>query len=221
MNRDAFLTKVRTALAPRGDGVRRAPAIEQRLAVAPRHKIPARAMSSRPELLAQFSAYLREQSAAVTEVFASADIPAALGRYLEDNALPLSVRFGTDPFLAALPWAAAPALTVAVGPTSGDVGISHALAGVAETGTLLLASGADNPTTLAFLPETHIVVIAEDLIVGGYEDAFDLMRARLGKARMPRSLNLISGPSRTGDIGGRIVLGAHGPRRLAVIIYRR
>jgi L-lactate dehydrogenase complex protein LldG len=35
---------------------------------------------------------------------------------------------------------------------------------------------------------------------------------------MPRSLNLISGPSRTGDIGGRIVLGAHGPRRLCIVI---
>jgi L-lactate dehydrogenase complex protein LldG len=83
----------------------------------------------------------------------------------------------------------------------------------------LLASGPDNPASLAFLPETHIIALSEKQIVGSYEEAFDLVRAELGRRRMPRALNLVSGASRTGDIGGRIVLGAHGPRRLAVIIY--
>jgi L-lactate dehydrogenase complex protein LldG len=46
-----------------------------------------------------------------------------------------------------------------------------------------------------------------------------LVRAKYGKGAMPRALNFISGASRTGDIGGRIVKGAHGPRSLCVIVY--
>ena len=95
--------------------------------------------------------------------------------------------------------------------------MSRAVAGVAETGTLALASGADNPVTLGFLPDTHIVVLRADTIVGSYEAACALVRAAADGA-MPRTLNLVTGASRTGDIGGKIVMGAHGPRRLAVVL---
>jgi L-lactate dehydrogenase complex protein LldG len=80
----------------------------------------------------------------------------------------------------------------------------------------VLASGAENPVTLAFVPDTHIVVMRASAIVGAYEQACALVAGERGL--LPRTLNLISGPSRTGDIGGRIVMGAHGPRRLAVIL---
>jgi L-lactate dehydrogenase complex protein LldG len=92
---------------------------------------------------------------------------------------------------------------------------------VAETGTLVLASGPHNPVTLAFVPDTHLVVVRNETIVGGYEEACKLVEAELGPSVLPRTLNLISGPSRTGDIGGRIVMGAHGPRRLAVILVEQ
>jgi L-lactate dehydrogenase complex protein LldG len=101
-----------------------------------------------------------------------------------------------------------------------EVGLSHAIAAVAETGTLVLASGPDNPVTLNFLPETHIVVVEDKNIVGPYEDAWVKVRARFGDRLMPRTVNMISGPSRTADIGGKLVLGAHGPRRLCVIIAK-
>ncbi|MEM1307832.1 MAG: LUD domain-containing protein, partial [Pseudomonadota bacterium] len=78
--------------------------------------------------------------------------------------------------------------------------------------------GDANPVTLNFLPETHIVLVDAETVVGPYEDAFDAVRARYGKHHMPRTLNMISGPSRTGDIGGRLVMGAHGPRRMLVIV---
>jgi L-lactate dehydrogenase complex protein LldG len=90
---------------------------------------------------------------------------------------------------------------------------------VAETGTLVLASSAANPASLAFLPEFHLVAVPRDGIVASFEDAFARLRARAGPDRFPRAVNLVSGPSRTGDIGGRIVKGAHGPRRLAVLVY--
>ena len=99
-------------------------------------------------------------------------------------------------------------------------GSSHAAAAVAETGTLVLASGADNPVTLSYLPETHIVVVEDKDLVGGYEGAWEKIRARFGKRAMPRTVNFVSGPSRTADIGGQLVMGAHGPRRLCVILVR-
>jgi L-lactate dehydrogenase complex protein LldG len=92
------------------------------------------------------------------------------------------------------------------------------VAGIAETGTLMLASGPDNPVTVTFLPETSIVVLRRDDLVGPYEAAFGQIRARYGRGAMPRTVNLVSGPSRTADVGGRLVTGAHGPRRFCVVI---
>jgi L-lactate dehydrogenase complex protein LldG len=82
----------------------------------------------------------------------------------------------------------------------------------------MLASGPENPVTLAFLPEVHLVVLRKEAIVGAYEEALARIGAELGPLSLPRTLNLVTGPSRTGDIGGRIVMGAHGPKRLAVIL---
>ena len=98
-------------------------------------------------------------------------------------------------------------------PTS--VSLTPCLAAVAETGTLMLISGAQTPTTLNFLPDTHIVVVHAGQIVASYEDGWDLLRARGG---LPRTVNFVTGPSRTGDIEQRIQLGAHGPRRLHVVL---
>jgi L-lactate dehydrogenase complex protein LldG len=96
--------------------------------------------------------------------------------------------------------------------------MSHALAGVAETGTLVLTSGPDNPTTINFLPETHIVAVRADDIVGDYESVWDAFRLRFGRGALPRTVNMITGPSRSGDIEQTILLGAHGPRRLHIVV---
>jgi L-lactate dehydrogenase complex protein LldG len=84
----------------------------------------------------------------------------------------------------------------------------------------MLVSGEDTPTTLNFLPDTHIVLVRAGQVVAGYEDAWDRVRARAGGDPLswPRTINLITGPSRTGDIEQRIQLGAHGPRRLHVVL---
>ena len=83
-----------------------------------------------------------------------------------------------------------------------------------------MVSGADNPTTLNFLPDNHIVVLREADLAGDLETVWDRLRARYGKGIAPRTVNLITGPSRSGDIEQQIVLGAHGPRRLHIIILR-
>jgi L-lactate dehydrogenase complex protein LldG len=127
---------------------------------------------------------------------------------------------GSDELLAVAPWEKTPALERLSGPANGDdlVSVSRAQTGAAETGTLFLTSGPENPTTLNFLPETHIAVIRADDLVGSYEEAWNRLRAKYGEGELPRTVNLISGPSRTADIEQTMVMGAHGPRRLHVII---
>jgi len=222
-DRDAILSKIRAGLgASSSDAARRA-AIDNRIADKARHLIPGRVKDkTRDQLLKLLRGFLEGQTATVIELASRADLPAALAGYLRDNNLAPRLRVGADPYLTQVPWGKEPQLEVMLGhaqPTD-EVGLSHAVAAVAETGTLVLASGADNPVTLNFLPETHIVVVEETDIVGPYEDAWDKVRTRFGDRAMPRTVNMISGPSRTADIGGKLVVGAHGPRRMCVMIVK-
>ena len=101
------------------------------------------------------------------------------------------------------------------------VSVTPAFAGIAETGTLMVHSGATTPYTLNFLPETHIAVLGAEKIVGAYEDAWARLRTKLkaaGETTLPRTVCLITGPSRTGDIEKKILLGMHGPPRLNIIL---
>jgi L-lactate dehydrogenase complex protein LldG len=89
---------------------------------------------------------------------------------------------------------------------------------VAETGTLVLVSGPDNPTTLNLLPDTHIVMIDADDIAGDYEAVWRRVRDTYGAGQAPRTVNLVTGPSRSADIEQTLILGAHGPRALHIFV---
>jgi L-lactate dehydrogenase complex protein LldG len=130
------------------------------------------------------------------------------------------IKMAPDPWLRSLPWGDAPMLAVSEGAAVGDdpVGLSPALAGIAETGTLMAISGPTSPTTLNFLPDTHIVVLGARHIVGPLEHAWASLRRHLGGKPFPRTVNLITGPSRTADIAQELITGAHGPRRLHIIV---
>ena len=98
----------------------------------------------------------------------------------------------------------------------------------AETGTLMLTSDTARPSTLNFLPDSHIVILRADQITGAYEEGWKHLRAQGGQGTqgsedgfMPRTVNLVTGPSRTGDIEQTMQLGAHGPRRLHIIIVEK
>ena len=123
-----------------------------------------------------------------------------------------------DPRLRSLPWAQFPALGLRYDRAeAGDaVALTPALAGIAETGTLLVHSGAATPNTLHFLADTHIAVVDAGDIVGAYEDAWARLRSRLGAP--PRSVTLITGPSRSSDIERIVQIGVHGPLRLHIVV---
>ena len=121
------------------------------------------------------------------------------------------------PEFADLDWAQA-GLSVEARPTVGDdrLGITGVFCAIAETGTLVVLSGADTPTATTLLPDTHVAIVSANRIVDTMEDAFALIRKERGS--VPRAINMISGPSRTGDIEQTIVLGAHGPFRVHILV---
>jgi L-lactate dehydrogenase complex protein LldG len=219
--RETIIAKIRMRLGTYDSAGRRA-TVARRLAEPAQPLVPERAKKQADERRVQLRTFLEGQSAIFVEVAGAADVPVAIAGFLRSTNLPLRVRVGDDAYLRSLDWQREPALERMSGPAQGDdeVGLSHAAAAVAETGTLVMASGPDNPVTLNFLPETHIVVVEEKALVGGYEGAWEKIRARFGRRAMPRTVNFVSGPSRTADIGGQLVMGAHGPRRLCVILVR-
>jgi L-lactate dehydrogenase complex protein LldG len=217
--RDEILARMRRSLGVSGHEAPRRLAVEDRLARAPRGIIPKMAEASGPARLALFKEKAEEALATIALVPDAASVPAEAARFLRDANLPATLRIGEDARLGAMPWEAT-AIELSKGPSSGGElnAMSHAFGAIAETGTLVLASGKDNPTTLNFLPDNHIVVVAKDEIAGSYEEAIARLRAVYGKGEMPRALNLVTGPSRSADIEQTLILGAHGPRKLHVIV---
>ena len=218
--RALVLSRIRAGLGVAGRDRTREAAVEERLRAHPRGTIPARAQAEREALLELMTTMLAAQGAEVTRATTPEDAVRAVAEDLRNHNLPSRLRMGADAQLAALPWGVMPGVELVFGPANGEdrAGLSRAVAAAAETGTLVLVSGGDNPTTLAFLPETHFILIRAGGVIGSYEEAFDRLRAIYGEGVLPRTVNLISGPSRTADIEQTIVRGAHGPKRLHVVI---
>lgn len=219
-SRDTVLAGIRRSLGVSGDEAERCAAVATRLRDHPRGLVPARAQLPPAARVALFRKMMAAAAATSTHVVSAAEVPREIAALLRAYNLPMALRRGLDPYLAALPWDSEKTLTVAIGASDGSdlVGVSHAFGAVAESGTLMLVSGADNPTTLNFLPDTHVIVVSSADIVGDYETLWTHLRERYGAGVMPRVVNLITGPSRSADIEQTLILGAHGPRRLHVII---
>lgn len=220
---ETILARLRKSLGVTDQDPDRLDVINQRLKRHPAGTIPERTRIPHEEQVRFFTETLKGQSATLAIVKDSSEIPEAISAYLREKNLPARLRQGKDEMLSALPWERTPQLGRFNGSASADdvVALSRATAATAETGTLFLASGPDNPTTLNFLPETHIIVLSSDDLFGSYEDAWNRLREVYGAGVMPRVVNLISGPSRTADIEQTIVMGAHGPKRLHVILVGR
>ena len=218
-SRDTIFASIRRSLAVNGDERIRASIADDRLDRSPKGVIPARAQIDTEARLRLFIEKAEGVQSTVTRVASARDVPGEVARYLRDNNLPAALRMGDDPRLSAMPWKET-AIDVSAGRSHGlDLSaISHAESAVAETGTLALVSGHENPTTLNFLPDNHIVVLNAADLVGDLETIWQRIRKKFGKGEMPRTVNFITGPSRSGDIEQTILLGAHGPRALHIVV---
>lgn len=217
--RAGILAKIRKNI-PNADDPKREAAVRDRLAKNTVGLIPARGRKPHGKQVDLFCEQAGKVQSTVTRIKSIEALPEAFAEYLRGRNLPQKVRMGDDALLAAAKWEKTPNLEMSKGPSDGQdlVSLSRAFAGVAETGTLMLQSGADNPTTLNFLPETHCVVIKASDIVGDYESVWQSVREKYGKGLMPRTVNMVTGPSRSGDIEQTILLGAHGPRALQIFV---
>jgi len=169
--RDHVLSSIRRSLGVSGREAPRRKEVTDRIASHPTGIVPARGQLAVSERLALFARMVEAAAGSVERAADLGDVPVAVAGFLRQCNLPPTVRRGDDPMLAALPWERAGTLEVTTGVSDGKqlASVSHAFAGVAETGTLILTSGQDNPTTLNFLPDNHVVVVEAKDVVGDYE----------------------------------------------------
>jgi len=218
-SRAAVFAGIRRSLGVVGDEATRRFEVETRLKQAPPGVVPKRGQGDVSARLATFKAEAERAQASVTEVTEWAEAPAEIARFLRENNCPAMLRMGDDPLLAGMPWSETSLAVLRGASDGGDVNaVSAAFAGIAETGTLVLVSGPDNPTSLNFLAENHIVVVPRDAIEADYEGVFAKLRGVYGKGQAPRTVNFITGPSRSADIEQTLLLGAHGPKRLHIVV---
>lgn len=221
--RTGIMARIRESLEARNDRPTREKNAQTRLDERRANLIPARGQLDAAGRVDLFVKLAEEADATVTRVASAADVPAAVADWLRRNNRPMTVRRAPDPALDAYPWVSEPLLTVEAGKaeSTDETSVTAAHCGVAETGTLMLTSAEDRPTTLNFLPESHIVVLRADQVVASYEDGWAKLRdAQTVESGwiMPRTVNFITGPSRSADIEQTLQLGAHGPRQLHVIV---
>ena len=155
--------------------------------------------------------------ARVSRVSGRAAAPPAIAAYLSERDLGDHLLLSADEAVTNLPWGLCPRLLLRTGAVRPDdrVSVTATIAGIAETGTLLVASSAATPNALHFLPEVHMAILPADSVVGSYEEAL----ARLGPpASLPRAATFITGPSRTADIEKTPQIGVHGPRQLFIVV---
>ena len=219
--REQILSRIRGHTG-KGDGAVRRATVEARLTQHPRNLIPLRGQGDDDHRIGVFTAIMEAVGGSVEIVSDVNDVPQAVADYLRGQNLPAQIRHGSDAVLAKLPWHRGGALEVMEGRAvdSDRASITRAFGGVAESGTVIQISGPENPTTLSFLPEAHIVVLEIANLYASYEEAWTMLRTLVGEGQMPRSVNMISGPSRTADIEQTIVRPAHGPKHMHVILVR-
>ena len=213
MSKAEILERIRTSLHRRGElpqGVQKS--LRRRLRKPAKHIRPAFDESPRERLEAKAGGV----AATVASCNHKRAISASVAEYLDARNLPKEIVVSDDPLLEGVSWSNE--LTVKHGlPGPSDLtSVTGAVAAIAETGTLVLLSAPESPTTLNLLPGNHIVAVRESDIVSHQEDVWSLLRKR--SKGMPRTVNLITGPSRTGDVEQVLQLGAHGPRQLHVVI---
>jgi len=213
--RENILARIRKAQGRAGAAPTEAEMAAVREAIA-RHEVgPQPPFAHAPDRLAQFAKECDRTGTTLAAVASERDVPAEVARYLAANGLERSLA-GWGEF-AGLDWAGA-GIAFHDRPAAADdrTGLTGCFCAIAETGTVLLLSSPAAPKVTALLPETHVCVVRKERLLDTMEDSFALLRREVGDP--PRAVFYVSGPSRTADIEQTIVIGAHGPYRVHIIL---
>jgi L-lactate dehydrogenase complex protein LldG len=185
-----------------------------RQAEIPPHIVPRRGMLPEPQRLELFTTMARKSAASVQTINSAVELPRAVQDYLRAANILARTIFLNDPALTTLNWSGfEPAQD-----SRSELGIARAFCGIAETGSLALMSAPAISSAAWFLPEILIVAVTKDRIYGTQEECWAALRTQ---AQLPRTLTFMTGPSRTGDIEQKIVIGAHGPKKLHIVIIEK
>jgi len=98
-----------------------------------------------------------------------------------------------------------------------DVGVTGALAGLAESGSVVLSHGPGRPRMASLIPETHVALVEAATIV---PTLAHWANSRPEAVTESANLVIVTGPSRTGDIEQQLNLGVHGPRHLHLVLIK-
>jgi L-lactate dehydrogenase complex protein LldG len=105
-----------------------------------------------------------------------------------------------------------------------DLGLTGVDLAIAETGTLVLVSGAGRPRSTSLLPPCHIAVFDRTALVESLRQVGVFLEAWHGDGRPPAAggaINFITGPSRTADIELTLTRGVHGPKEVHAIFVEQ
>ncbi len=210
--KERVLGDIRRSLKRRG-------ALPESVARSLRERLASPTVNVRPSVegdpVEHFVKKVEAVSGKVVRVDNLSQVSAAVVECLERYAVPLSIVAAPDPALD-IPWSNRLTVERRAALDKDLVSVTGAFAGVAETGSVVLLSGPQSPTTLNFLPDYHFVILHAKQIVVHIEDVWTRLREVGG--RMPRTVNFVTGPSKTGDVDQVIHEGAHGPRALHVLL---
>lgn len=211
-SRTAILARISRTLAH--EAAADAPEIVQRIEARARGPQPQWPQSPRE----RFVEKLEKAVGTWAEVASKENIVQAVTDYLAAQSLPQRLCITPHPLLDGVLWPEGFQTERRRAQGDDRVSLAVAFCAIAETGSLVLLAGPDSPTTLNFLPDDFLCVLPENRIVPRMEDAWALLREERGA--MPRATNIVTGPSRTADVEQTIQLGAHGPRRLHVLLLQ-
>ncbi|WP_019619991.1 LutC/YkgG family protein [Amphritea japonica] len=220
MSRAEILGNIRTGLNRNQDDSQRQQAVTNRLAAKADNLIPSRAQLPFAEQVALFKAMTDEALAELIELDSLDQVPQACADWLSSQGIRQLIS-ASNSELTTMDWSPLEqqqiTRTERVAQAGDIASLTSSFAGIAETGTIMLHSGSQSPTTLNFLPDNHLIILHRSTIVGVYEEAWKKTREKYGNS-MPRTVNMITGPSRSADIEQKLQMGAHGPKNLVILL---
>jgi len=168
------------------------------------------------ELKTRFVHKAVQSAAHVTEITSSQEVVAAVQSYLEEQSLENRLLCSDTALINGLEWPETITVEYRTATTEDRVVLVEAFAAIAETGSVVMCSGQATPVSLNFLPDHFLCVVRRENIVRIIEDLWEKIRQEMSS--MPRAVNIITGPSRTADVEQIIQLGAHGPRKVHLLL---
>ena len=214
-SRDQILNQLRDRLrVNRGDS-RRVVSVENRLKQHRVNTVPQSARLTHPQLVDRFESHISLCKATVKRIPSLSMVPPEIFRFLGSSSVEICINGDVEALQ--LPFDQVSGLNlISWSPkTSMGVSVTCCFGAVAETGSVVICSSAQNAVSQNYLGEKHIVLLKASDIVGVYEEVWYRLRQQ---GRFPRDITFISGPSCTGDIEMIMEYGAHGPRQLHVIV---